>query len=807
MDAPANMDAEQYDAYIEQMRQSEYPMLKGDGKHVGKLDTRLTPLADATYLDHAGTTLYSKSLLDAFTADMMGNLYGNPHSASQASQRSTQQIQDVRLQLLRYFDANPDDFDLVFVANATAGIKLVADALREHESGFWYGYHRDAHTSLVGVRELARKHHCFASDAEVDGWISKGSEERAHGLALFAYPAQSNMNGRRLPLGWCDGLRRNNVLSLLDAAALLSTSPLSLSNSDTAPDFTVLSLYKIFGFPDLGALIVRKDAAWALQKRRYFGGGTVDMVVSLKEQWHAVKSTHLHEQFEDGTLPIHSIIALKSALSVQRDLFGTLERISKHTSSLAHRLYSSLQSLRHGNNEPACQIYKDPLSSYSDTNTQGPVVAFNLRDSKGQWVSNLEIEKLAHVRNINIRTGGLCNPGGIAAALSLSPWQMKENFSSGQRCGSENDDVINGQPTGMIRASLGAMSTTKDVDLFVSFISEFFLDRTPAPDPDALSSPVILAEPPASSQLYIESLTVYPIKSCAGWQVPHGTPWEVRPQGLVWDREWCIVHSGTSAALSQKKHPRMAILRPSLDFTAGLLRITCAVPLKGAPCTEVSVPLSLDPRAFTPESKTSTPTNVCGDSVAARIYASGTVSSFLSAALGVPCQLARFPAGNTHRHAKPHLRSPHTPEDASAPLPLSFSNESPILCISRMSLNALNTTIKANGGRASPPSTFRANIVVSQPPFLPPGTETPYAEDQWRGLKIGSQEYDVLGPCRRCHMLCVDQMTAEKTQEPFVTLAKTRRFGGKVFFGVHLALGRGTGKTSWLRVGDEVVAE
>ncbi|KAG9881611.1 PLP-dependent transferase, partial [Aureobasidium melanogenum] len=377
MAAFANMNATQYDAYIEHMRQTEYPMLK-----------------DAAYLDHAGTTLYSKSLLETFTADMLGNLYGNPHSASQASQRSTNQVQDVRLQLLRFFDASPDDFDLVFVANATAGIKLVADALREHESGFWYGYHRDAHTSLVGVRELAKDHHCFAEDKEVEAWIEQGGQDTNTRLGLFAYPAQSNMNGRRLPLTWCSRIRNQGMLTLLDAAALVSTSPLSLADLDTAPDFTVLSLYKIFGFPDLGALIVRKDAAWALQKRRYFGGGTVDMVVSLKEQWHAVKSAHLHEQFEDGTLPIHNIIALKSAIRVHHDLFGTLERISEHTSLLAERLYSSLKSLRHGNDEPVCQIYKDSASTYGDRSTQGPVVAFNVCDPRGQMVSNLEVEKL-----------------------------------------------------------------------------------------------------------------------------------------------------------------------------------------------------------------------------------------------------------------------------------------------------------------------------------------------------------------------------------------------------------------------------
>jgi molybdenum cofactor sulfurtransferase len=43
----------------------------------------------------------------------------------------------------------------------------------------------------------------------------------------------------------------------------------------------------------------------------------------------------------------------------------------------------------------------------------------------------------------------------------------------------------------------------------------------------------------------------------------------------------------------------------------------------------------------------------------------------------------------------------------------------------------------------------------------------------------------MLGPCRRCQMVCVDQHTAEKNQEPFVTLSKTRRSDGRIYFGEH----------------------
>jgi len=121
---------------------------------------------------------------------MISNLYGNPHSASNASQLTTRRIEDVRLRLLELFKADPQEFDVVFVANATAGIKLVMDAFRDQEDGFWYGYHRDAHTSLIGVREAAKEHRCFATDGEVAEWIQQPTRDDAR-TRLFAYPASS----------------------------------------------------------------------------------------------------------------------------------------------------------------------------------------------------------------------------------------------------------------------------------------------------------------------------------------------------------------------------------------------------------------------------------------------------------------------------------------------------------------------------------------------------------------------------------------------------------------------------------------
>ncbi|KAK8224784.1 pyridoxal phosphate-dependent transferase [Phyllosticta capitalensis] len=776
--------ANMYNPQVEAIREREFPMLR-----------------DTIYLDHAGTALYPKSLIERFASDMVCNLYGNPHSASVPSQRSTNRIDDARLRLLQLFHANPDDFDVVFVANATAGIKLVLEAFRDQPQGFSYLYHVDSHTSLVGIRECAQQHHCFASDSEVDEWIQGRSTKTPQAPAipeLFAYPAQSNMNGRRLPLEWCSRARLTGQIpneatfTLLDAAAFVSTTPLDFRIADHAPDFTVLSLYKIFGFPDLGAVIIRKAAGHIFRHRRYFGGGTVDMVLCLKEQWHARKNDSLHDQLEDGTLPMHNIMALHAAMDVHHELFGPLERVSRHAMFLAKVLHEGLSSLRHANQSRVCHLYSPP-KSYENPSAQGPIVAFNIRNSHGAWISNFEIERLASIKNIQLRTGGLCNPGGIASNLCLSPWEMKDNFSAGQRCGGE-DDIFGGKPTGMIRVSLGACSTKSDVESFLGFIQEFFVDELSFSVGPASST---YRHGPKNGAFLVESLTIYPIKSCAGWKVPPGQEWEIRKEGLVWDREWCLVHQGSGVALSQKRYPKMALIRPMIDLERGCLRVRyCGeIPLS-IKSPEVSVPLSADPSYFVGELPKSTSAKVCGDTVPAQRYSSNKISEFFSKVLGVDCQLARFPAAGgmsaSVRHSKVHLQgisqigSPGTPAaNIGVPRPILLSNESPILVISRSSLNRLNEQIKASGGKAAEAEVFRANVVIAESLNSACGREKPYAEDEWQFVKIGEQLFELLGRCRRCQMICIDQQTAVKDEEPFVTLAKTRRFNGKVFFGQH----------------------
>jgi molybdenum cofactor sulfurtransferase len=550
-----------YSVDVDIIREQEYPLLNGTSIHLlisyNPCSQYLPHRTETTYLDHAGTTPYAKSMIEAYSRDLSSNLFGNPHSISMSSQTSTQRTDDIRLRVLRFFNADPDEFDLVFVANATAGIKLVADSLRDFDHrGFWYGYHIDAHTSLIGVRELAEMgYRCFQSDDEMETGISDLAASQSKIPRLIAYPAQSNMNGRRLPIRWCEQIRSaanesgGNVFTLLDAASLVSTAPLELGPASSAPDFTALSFYKIFGFPDLGALIVRKSAARAFERRRYFGGGTVDMVIATGAQWHAKKETSIHERLEDGTLPFHSIIALDAALDTHTRLYGSMANISAHTRFLAKRVYDRLSSLTHFNDMPVCQIYQ-ASSTFGNTDTQGPIIAFNLRNSQGDFVPKTEVEKLATVQNLQLRSGSVCNPGGTASTLGWTGPELRRHYSTGLRCG-DSHDVIGGRPTGILRVSLGAMTNMKDIDSLINFVEEFYVEKNP---PIVVLDTTMDENEVVAPHFYVESLAVFPIKSCGAFKIPEGKRWEVRREGLAWDREWCLVHQGTGAALNQKRY-------------------------------------------------------------------------------------------------------------------------------------------------------------------------------------------------------------------------------------------------------------
>lgn len=83
---------------------------------------------------------------------------------------------------------------------------------------------------------------------------------------------------------------------------------------------------------------------------------------------------------------------------------------------------------------------------------------------------------MASLYNIHLRTGCFCNTGACQKFLNLSNKQVKDNLSAGHVCG-DDVDLIDGKPTGSVRISFGYVSNFADARKFLNFIKECFLER------------------------------------------------------------------------------------------------------------------------------------------------------------------------------------------------------------------------------------------------------------------------------------------------------------------------------------------
>jgi hypothetical protein len=121
-----------------------------------------------------------------------------------------------------------------------------------------------------------------------------------------------------------------------------------------------------------------------------------------------------------------------------------------------------------------------------------------------------------------------------------------------------------------------------------------------------------------------------------------------------------------------------------------------------------------------------------------------------------------------------------------------FADAYPLMLIGDGSLAGLNERLTARGESAVPIKRFRPNILIA-------GT-TPHQEDEWKTIRIGEIDIDIVKPCERCAITTVDVNTGEAGPEPLRTLSTYRKQGSKVMFGQN-AVHRGPGM---INVGDPV---
>jgi uncharacterized protein YcbX len=209
------------------------------------------------------------------------------------------------------------------------------------------------------------------------------------------------------------------------------------------------------------------------------------------------------------------------------------------------------------------------------------------------------------------------------------------------------------------------------------------------------------------------------------------------PTGFEWDRHWMAVDT-QGKFLSQRTHPRLALLVPEIESDTLVLR---------APqLPDLRVPLSAD-------SGTRAVVRVFEQECAA-LDQGDAPAQWLSRFLGEDLRMMRVIA-KPERVANPRYAGP-------VPKPITFVDGYQILVCNRASLEELNTRMP----EPVPMERFRPNLVLSGLPA--------FAEDRIDSLTLGDITLRLVKPSTRCIITSTDQRTGERSTDPLPVLRTYR---------------------------------
>ena len=270
----------------------------------------------------------------------------------------------------------------------------------------------------------------------------------------------------------------------------------------------------------------------------------------------------------------------------------------------------------------------------------------------------------------------------------------------------------------------------------------------------------------------IESLHVYPVKSCRGIDLQEAT---LGPRGFMFDRNWIVVDR-QGKKLTQRDITSMATVRTALTDEA--------LALSAPGVRNLSIPL-------VSERNDRTTVDVWGNECVG-LDEGREASEWLSSVLGQRVRLLRFDETS--------FRQLDSEWIGGTKATAAFSDVLPFLVVNTASLDALN---KMRAKRNMPHCTidrFRANIILT-------GLDA-WAEDEIPALQCGDIKIDLTRPCSRCRVPSIDQKTGiEEEYGNLEVLAEERKFRNYInrpgaMFGVQGLCTRGEGRT--LKVGDQM---
>lgn len=286
--------------------------------------------------------------------------------------------------------------------------------------------------------------------------------------------------------------------------------------------------------------------------------------------------------------------------------------------------------------------------------------------------------------------------------------------------------------------------------------------------------------------MQVTSVRIYPVKSMAGVGVEAAV---VEPWGLLGDRRFGVIDENGEKITARELHALLGFRAEPAGENA--VKITdpegasiVVRPAFGAPVVDVGYSRQGQAAPAAAEAR-----------------------SWLSERLGQPVRLV-WQADPAARSIAEEFGG--LPGDA-----LSLADAGPLLLATEASMTALNRWIADDAALpdvagidafdisdASAPLPFEPLDIVRFRPNVVVDGDEPFAEDAWRGVRVGDVEFRTTMVCDRCVMTTIDPVTLAGGKEPIRTLARRRRRDGKTWFGIRLA----PTSSGTISVGDAVEA-
>ena len=389
--------------------------------------------------DNAATTPVLKKVMRAVLK--ASENYGSiARGDGQKSQYSSDLYEECRRYVIDYFNAPLNKYTAIFIGNTTEGINKLSNILIENKNDIVITSRMEHHSN-----DLPWRGKCDLKYVEVDEKGRIIMEELEEMFSIYQDRIKYvTITGASNVTGYITDIRRVAKLAhkygaklIVDGAQLVPHRAINIcgKEDDDYIDFLIFSAHKVYAPFGSGAIIGLRD-----ELEKYppdtKGGGTVERVLDDEIIWLSTP-----EKNEAGSPNFFGAVALMQALKEMNKI--GLELIESNEKKLLKMLIDGMKNF-------------ERVILYGDNE--------NIEDRLGIMVFNIDRlcyemvgEYLASIRGIAVRQGGFCAHPYTRRLLGIKNDEIEEYIKK------------NGMP-GMVRVSLGAYNSEKEVNIFLETI-------------------------------------------------------------------------------------------------------------------------------------------------------------------------------------------------------------------------------------------------------------------------------------------------------------------------------------------------